>query len=220
MAGESLSRRRPTSSTRSWRRCTGDGSSLGVGSSLRSARSRRHSLVVRPAALVLSLILAVPVLSHEAASLPDRTSSVGAVASDVRQDSRVPLVPTVPPTAEPTRRPEPVRAVIPEPPRATEPDSHRTSVTVRGTSSWYCGHGSPCTRGYPDGLYAAAGPALRVGDWRGRRVLVSANGRSVWVRLIDTCQCYGTRVIDAYAKVWAALGVPISRGIVKVSVTW
>ncbi len=93
-----------------------------------------------------------------------------------------------------------------------------------GTASWYCGHGSACTRGYPGGLFAAAGPALRTGDWRGRVVVVSAGGRSVAVRLVDWCQCHkGTareRVLDLYSDVWDRLGVPLSRGLVKVVVTW
>lgn len=94
--------------------------------------------------------------------------------------------------------------------------AHRAS----GIASWYCGHGSACTRGYPSGLYAAAGPALRVGDWRGRVVSVRSAGRVVHVRLIDTCQCYGSRVVDLYSDVWAALDVPLSRGVMKVSVSW
>ena len=64
-----------------------------------------------------------------------------------------------------------------------------TATSVTGTASWYCGAGSRCTRGYPGGLYAAAGPALRVGDWRGRRVTVCSGGRCVNVKLIDFCAC-------------------------------
>lgn len=87
----------------------------------------------------------------------------------------------------------------------------------RGVASWYCGNGSPCTRGYPGGLYAAAGPALRVGDWRGRVVLVSANGQSVRVRLIDWCACPNGRVLDLYADAFRRLA-PLSQGLVKVTV--
>jgi rare lipoprotein A (peptidoglycan hydrolase) len=88
----------------------------------------------------------------------------------------------------------------------------------RGTATWYCG--AICTRGYPSGLYAAAGSELRVGDWRGRRVRVTAAGRSVVVTLVDTCQCSGRRIIDLYSDVWARLGVPLSRGVVRVTVSW
>src|SRR6185436_13987978 len=65
-----------------------------------------------------------------------------------------------------------------------------TATEVTGTASWYCGGGSACTRGYPEGtLAAAAGPALRVGDWRGRIVKVCGNGRCVKVILADFCAC-------------------------------
>ena len=90
---------------------------------------------------------------------------------------------------------------------------------VSGTASWYCGNGSPCTRGYPGGLYAAAGPALRRGDWRGRTVVVSVPGRSVTVTLIDACQCHGTRVLDLYRDAFIRLADP-SAGLVKVTVTY
>jgi hypothetical protein len=101
--------------------------------------------------------------------------------------------------------------------------------TLSGVSSWYCLAGrSVCTRGYPaSGLYAAAGPRLRSAlgpGWRGTAVTIAANGLSARVKLIDVCQCYDgmvkERVIDLYASVWAALGVPLSRGLVKVTVAW
>lgn len=104
-------------------------------------------------------------------------------------------------------------------PGAVLPD---TSTAVSGTASWYCGGGSACTRGYPEGtLAAAAGPALRVGDWRGRIVKVCAGGRCVRVSLIDYCQCGGRggRVIDLYRGAFARLGSP-SRGVLRVEVTW
>ena len=102
--------------------------------------------------------------------------------------------------------------------QATEPLPD-TATAVRGTASWYCGGGSACTRGYPPGtLAAAAGPALRVGDWRGRIVTVRANGRAVKVALVDWCAC-PRRVIDLYRAAFARLADP-SRGLVRVSVTW
>jgi hypothetical protein len=92
------------------------------------------------------------------------------------------------------------------------------SGNVIGTASWYCGHGSRCTAGYPSGLYAAAGPGLRVGDWRGRTVLVSANGRRVYVRLIDWCAC-PQRALDLYRDAFSRLADP-SRGLIRVTVSW
>jgi rare lipoprotein A (peptidoglycan hydrolase) len=69
-------------------------------------------------------------------------------------------------------------------------------------------------------MFAAAGPALRVGNWRGRVVTVTANGRSVRLKLADWCACPGGRVIDLYASVVRALGLPLSRGVYTVRVTW
>lgn len=92
---------------------------------------------------------------------------------------------------------------------------------VIGLSSWYCRPGrSICTRGYPaSGPYAAAGPALRVGAWRGRWVTVTAAGTTIRVRLVDWCACSGGKVIDLYASQFAKLA-PLSRGVVSVRVTW
>lgn len=86
---------------------------------------------------------------------------------------------------------------------------------TRGTATWYCG--SRCTRGYPGGLYAAAGSELRTGAWRGRRVTVCAGERCVRVTLIDTCACKGERIIDLYADAFRQLA-PLSRGVLKVTV--
>lgn len=99
-----------------------------------------------------------------------------------------------------------------------------TASAVQGKASWYCGGGSACTRGYPPGqLVAAAGPALRVGDWRGRIVKVCNAGGDrrtlcVRVQLIDWCAC-PRRVIDLYRAAFSRLASP-SRGVLRVSVTW
>ena len=84
--------------------------------------------------------------------------------------------------------------------------------------TYYCKAGSSrCTRGYPDGpgidYYAAAGPSLRVGDWRGRVVSVTANGRTIQVKLIDWCFCGGDHFIDLYYDAFKALGMPSSAKV-------
>jgi hypothetical protein len=82
---------------------------------------------------------------------------------------------------------------------------------LTGPASWYC-----CTRGHTAGEFvAAAGPALRVGAWRGR--VVRVNG--LRVRLVDFCRCPFGRVIDLHPGVFRNLA-PLSRGIVRVSVAW
>jgi hypothetical protein len=91
---------------------------------------------------------------------------------------------------------------------------------VSGAASWYCQTGvSACHHQYPGGYYAAAGPALRVGDWRGRAVRVCGAGGCVTVRLIDWCQCYGTRVIDLYSDAFRQIA-PLSSGTTRVTVSW
>jgi rare lipoprotein A (peptidoglycan hydrolase) len=68
-------------------------------------------------------------------------------------------------------------------------------------------------------MYAAAGPGLRVGNWRGRAVRVRGNGRCVTVKLIDWCACPGSRVIDLYSDAFQRLA-PLNSGTVQVTVTW
>ena len=80
---------------------------------------------------------------------------------------------------------------------------------MTGISSWYQ---------YVPGQ-AAAGPALRVGDWRGRTVTVRANGVEISVRLTDFCQCYGTRLIDLDVRDFARLA-PLSQGLQEVTISW
>ncbi len=94
------------------------------------------------------------------------------------------------------------------------------SYSKRGQASWYCKPGvSACHYQYSGGLYAAAGPALRVGNWRGRTVNVCSGSRCVRVKLIDWCQCYGTRVIDLYSDAFSRLA-SLSEGTISVRVTW
>lgn len=97
------------------------------------------------------------------------------------------------------------------------------SPADRQIASWYCLPGpSPCSVGYPaTGHYAAAGPALRVGVWRGRWVTVCSPDCShlrgaVLVQLVDSCACPG-RLIDLYASAFSWLA-PLSRGLVRVEV--
>lgn len=88
--------------------------------------------------------------------------------------------------------------------------------TLAGVASWYCGAGSPCTRGYsPTDPVGAAGPALRVGDWRGRWVVICAAAACTPVVLVDTCRCPG-RLIDLARASFADLAAP-SRGLVQVT---
>jgi rare lipoprotein A (peptidoglycan hydrolase) len=93
------------------------------------------------------------------------------------------------------------------------------SNRVGGTASWYCQSGvSACHHDYAGGMYAAAGPALRVGDWRGRYVRVCGSGTCVVVRLIDWCAC-PSRAIDLYSDAFRRLA-PLSEGTIPTTISW
>ena len=126
------------------------------------------------------------------------------------------------PSAKPSERP-PV-ATKKAGPRPGTPSPVRTKPVARpggasgvfpisGSATWYC-----CTRGHSSGEYvAAAGPALRVGNWRGRYVTVCAS-RCIRVRLVDWCGCPG-HVIDLHPGAFRSIA-PLSRGVVSVRVSW
>jgi rare lipoprotein A (peptidoglycan hydrolase) len=81
-------------------------------------------------------------------------------------------------------------------------------ASVTGTATWYATG--------PGAGHAAAGPALRTGDWRGRHVTVCAT-RCVTVVLDDWCAC-PDRVIDLAAADFAELA-PLSQGVLTVTIT-
>jgi hypothetical protein len=120
-------------------------------------------------------------------------------------------------------RPAPSLAVAPNVIAAPRPGfqvAGGASVRASGTATWYCKPGvSVCHDAYPGGMYAAAGPKLRVGNWRGRVVRVCGNGRCINVKLIDWCACGGGRVIDLYSDAFRRLA-PLSSGTVRVTVSW
>ena len=97
---------------------------------------------------------------------------------------------------------------------------HSTGRRAAGSATWYCKSGtSACAAGYPGGMYAAAGPELRVGAWRGRVVRVCGSGACILVKLIDWCACGGSHIIDLYSDAFRRLS-PLSSGAVKVTVSW
>ena len=85
---------------------------------------------------------------------------------------------------------------------------------LTGFATWYATG--------PDCLCAAAGPALRVGDWRGSTVTVTANGRLIEVTLADACWCVDRHglptLLDLSDEAVAALGLDPRRGIYAVEV--
>jgi hypothetical protein len=112
------------------------------------------------------------------------------------------------------------RAPVPTPKPKAEIKGPTGKVRARGDATWYClDDRSPCHYAHSGGLYAAAGPALRVGDWRGRRVWVCAGGDCVRVKLIDWCACGNGRVIDLYSDAFRRLA-SLGTGEIRVSVRW
>jgi rare lipoprotein A (peptidoglycan hydrolase) len=198
------------------------------------------------AALVVALAT-MSTASLSTASVPDLPGPLDAAAFEVIAGSDfAKTARTVPDPMGPRAAPvivdfaDPIRAAVPRPaPRLTVAPRVASAATPRpraeaaptqaapagsarasGNASWYCKSGvSICHNAYPGGLYAAAGPKLRVGKWRGRVVQVCGNGSCVSVKLIDWCACPGTRVIDLYSDAFRVLA-PLSKGTVKVTVTW
>jgi len=101
---------------------------------------------------------------------------------------------------------------------ATHYDAERN-----GTTAWYTRAGIE--------LYGAAGPDLRrekAHEWRNKyRVIVSSKltGRAVIVWIVDYCECRGgdkkpgnDRLADLAPAVWDALGVPLWRGVMPITI--
>jgi len=189
----------------------------------RRRRRRRSALVV--VLIVISVAIGaaiagavaprsasvIPARGHRAE--PDQTQIAGAVAP--RSAS---VIPARGHRAEPDQTQTEASSLIltlPDAPRRVGVSGAAPSsgASVSGIASWYAAVG----------LIAAAGPALRVGDWRGRVVTVCAGGVCLDVRLADWCQCYaGTdreRAIDLSDDAFRALA-PLSRGLVRVTVEW
>jgi rare lipoprotein A (peptidoglycan hydrolase) len=125
-------------------------------------------------------------------------------------------------TAPRTTRPTPTTLVLAKIQHRGSPAFRATSTGHKrsGPATWYCKTGtSVCASGYPGGMYAAAGPGLRIGSWRGRVVRVCGGGTCITVKLIDWCACGNGHLIDLYSDAFRRLA-PLSAGAVHVTVTW
>jgi rare lipoprotein A (peptidoglycan hydrolase) len=112
-------------------------------------------------------------------------------------------------TSQPTSTASPKPSKAPVTPKPTQkPRVYKHKAT--GTATWY--NDGP-------GVYAAAGPALRVGNWRGRVVTVVRGNISLQVRLVDWCSCGNGRVIDLSPTAFRVFS-PLSRGVMEVTVKW
>ena len=125
---------------------------------------------------------------------------------------------TAPPTASAIATHRPTATV---PPPTGRPAASMSGHSITGIASWYCRPGvSRCTRGHPDGLYAAIRRDLLT--LRGARVTVCRTDLPsvcVVVTIID-CNCGpNANLIDLYSDAFRELA-PLSRGVVKVTVHW
>jgi rare lipoprotein A (peptidoglycan hydrolase) len=146
-------------------------------------------------------------------SIPVATSSDGVPPSsgpilEPTERQVRPVPPRPQPIAQPVAELQPTRQPAKPKPAGT---------TVTGVASWYCGHGSTCTRGHVGGLYAAIRRDLLY--LRGRVVTVRSGGRSVRVKIID-CNCGPhANLIDMYSDAFGHLA-PLSAGRIRVTVSW
>jgi rare lipoprotein A (peptidoglycan hydrolase) len=147
---------------------------------------------------------------------PEPTSAIGAI----RDAAPAPFLDFSGPQRSFSTRPTPTQANTAKTASKVPPHPRLTGKRASGSATWYCQTGvSACHNAYPGGLYAAAGPGLRVGAWRGRVVEVCSGGRCVWVRLIDWCACGGNHLIDLYSDAFRQLA-PLSSGALPVTVRW
>jgi len=161
-------------------------------------------------ALLLTLILAAssPRPAHDYPTpngTPDRGRAGASNPLPVADDGLTGSVPTYTLTRQ--GGPNPATA---EPSPGTQTSPIR--APIRGIASWY----------RATGMIAAAGPALRVGDWRGSTVTVCAE-RCIRVRLTDYCACVvdgRERLIDLSDDAVRALGLRLSTGLYRVTVAW
>ena len=152
------------------------------------------------------------------ASLPDVQARTGAPSIGVKEGSGSDAAGV----ADPDGAPTPPAAALEQPSASRlEPSAVPVRETANprltvaklafGLASWHATG--------RDGLYAAAGPALRVGDWRGRQVEVCA-ARCIVVTLNDWCLCVvdgRERLLDLSDESFAALG-DLRLGLLSVTV--
>jgi hypothetical protein len=129
----------------------------------------------------------------------------------------------VPLRPAPTATPTPPTARLTVVPAAGHTSSGSGSRTISSTHGMLGGLATWYATGR-DGLYAAAGPALRAAlgkGWRGQQVLVVYQGRGVAVTLSDWCLCrprHGfSTLIDLSDEAFAYLA-PLSRGVIRIAV--
>jgi rare lipoprotein A (peptidoglycan hydrolase) len=153
-------------------------------------------------ALILALILALATPSS-APDVSPRQARSGA-PHDKRHDG--------------DRTEKPVSAPVAASSMAPARTGMEGGAPLTGTASWYCGSGSPCTRGYDPGDLIAAIDRKDTPWDKGDRLTVTSGDRSVTVMVVDVCLCKGNRVIDLSAEAFSRLA-PLGLGVIPVTIT-
>ncbi len=187
--------------------------------------------MTREAAISWTIIAAVVLVAIIAASRPSQQpasataemptaevslssgTSFTAAASGKTAAARTgtPVLPGNLATSVPTQKPKPLVPLAAKASRVARGVT-ATGHSLAGSATWYRWRLGQ----------AAAGPRLRAAlgrYWRGKYVVVHANGRAVRLRLTDWCSCGYARIIDADSRAFAVLA-PLSKGVQRVSVTW
>ncbi len=186
---------------------------------------RAAMLVLVPVAIVV-MVWSAPASGEPPTPYQPLDNSAFHRVSRVSEDPPTVILTAVPDF--PTGAPEHTRASAVQPPAslgaiAKAPLGNPTpspspaappKLGVSGTASWYDTWYMTATS-----VVAAAGPALRVGNWRGRTVTVCRAGVCVRPKIVDFCQCYGSRLIDLSPAAFRALA-PLSQGVISVTVSW
>jgi hypothetical protein len=187
-------------------------------------RSVRPSLLLSLGLIVVAL--ALPSLARPPEIQPVSPSLLRTLAPAIAPASSPVLLTSTAPASHPAVSGHPSASSSPEdrqtqPPPTAKPQPARVAVgSVEGKASWYCVPGrSRCPTFAHGGLFAAAGPALRVGNWRGRYVTVWYGKAHVTVQLIDSCERGCTVAIDLFGDAFAQLA-PLGTGRIDVRVTW
>lgn len=169
-----------------------------------------------------------PGSTPDLASIPQsatasRADSPDFVVTEADLATVAPSLATPTPKSTPDPTPKPAPKATPKPKAAPAAPRVGSSYKISGKASWYCKAGaSACHYAYPSSSMAAAAclPLRKAlgANWRGKWVGVSGNGRTVKVKLVDSCAS-PTKTIDLYAAPFSKLA-SLSSGVVSVTIRW
>ena len=189
------------------------------------SRVEQALLILVLLAIVAAWLLARPADAEQQPDVVTPASMIHAwpTPSGTAQARSVEVPPALPPRSPPATPPRPddthvgvsepsIAATTVTPAPSASSGSGSMAAGLRGVASWWNSWGH--------GLYAAAGPALRVGHWLGETVTVCSTdtGKCIPVPITTSCQCYGSRLIDLSLDTIYALGLSPSRGVFRVQV--